>query len=165
MSARVRLPAALLAVALTLLPALFAPAAWAQLSPGASPPATGSSDATLPDIEDEVMCPICGTALGLSEAPQADRQREFIRDLIAQGKTEDEIKDELVAEYGESVLATPDTEGFDLTAWVVPGLAIVLAGGAIAVGLARARRRPPPSDAAPLDPADAARLERDLSDF
>jgi len=88
--------------------------------------------ASLPDIEDEVMCPICGVSLELAtEAPQAQQEREFIRTLIAEGLTKDEIKDRLVAEYGSEVLATPEAEGFDLAAWLVPGAAIVIAGGAI----------------------------------
>ena len=53
---------------------------------------------TLSDVEDEVMCPVCGVALNIAESPQADDQREFIRGLIAEGRTKDEIKDELVAE-------------------------------------------------------------------
>jgi cytochrome c-type biogenesis protein CcmH len=127
--------------------------------------------ASLPDIEDEVMCPICGTALNLSEAPQAERERAFIRRLIAEGKTKDEIKDALVAEYGEQVLATPEASGFDLTAWVVPGAAILL--GALGIGFAVRRwrasgasRRDP---AAPRDPpiaaADAKRLDSDRARY
>jgi cytochrome c-type biogenesis protein CcmH len=57
--------------------------------------------ASLPDIEDEVMCPVCGVTLELAtESPQANQEREFIRTLIAQGLTKDEIKDRLVAEFG-----------------------------------------------------------------
>ena len=38
---------------------------------------------TLGDIEDEVMCPVCGTPLGLaSESPQAQDERAYIQDLI-----------------------------------------------------------------------------------
>ena len=40
---------------------------------------------------------------------------------IAEGKTKDQIKDELVAQYGTAVLAEPPKSGFDLTAWLVPG--------------------------------------------
>ncbi len=83
---------------------------------------------TLPDVEDEVMCPVCGTTLELaSDSPQAIDEREKIRELIAQGLTKEEIKDELVAEFGPEVLAEPSKEGFDLAAWLVPGIA-VLAG-------------------------------------
>ena len=127
---------------------------------------------TLPDVEDEVMCPICGTALNLSGAPQADRERAFIRRQIAAGKTKDEIKDELVAQYGTQVLAEPPKSGFDLTAWLVPGVAILLAAVAIAIGLRRWRRAgrdgggPPPSgDDPPLEPAEAERLDADLARY
>jgi cytochrome c-type biogenesis protein CcmH/NrfF len=124
----------------------------------------------LPDVEDEVMCPICGTALNLSGAPQADRERAFIRRQIAAGKTKDEIKDALVAEYGERVLAEPPKSGFDLTAWLVPGGAIVVAAVALGLGLWRWRRAarrsgPPPGDGQPLDPRDAERLEADLARY
>ena len=105
---------------------------------------------TLPDVEDEVMCPICGTALNLSGAPQADRERAFIRRQIAAGKTKEEIKDALVAQYGTEVLAEPPKSGFDLTAWLVPGLAILVAAIAIALGLwrwRRGRQSPPPRTA------------------
>ncbi|MGZ5336216.1 MAG: cytochrome c-type biogenesis protein, partial [Solirubrobacterales bacterium] len=64
-------------------------------------PAASAQEASLTDIEDEVMCPICGTLLELSEAPQAERQRDLIRRLIAQGRSKEEIKEALVAEYGE----------------------------------------------------------------
>jgi cytochrome c-type biogenesis protein CcmH len=122
------------------------------------------SSASLPDIEDEVMCPICGTLLAHSDAPQAERERALIRKLIARGESKEEIKDALVAEYGPRVLATPSGEGFDLLAWLVPGTAILLAAGAVVYGLRRvlretSRRRLEPE---PLDPDDAARLDADL---
>ena len=44
--------------------------------------------ASLPQLEDEVMCPVCGTLLGLSHSPAAERERVFIRKLIAPTDTE-----------------------------------------------------------------------------
>ena len=113
------------------------------------PAAAGAQQASLPDIEDEVMCPICGTTLELSDSPQAERERELIRGLIAEGQSKDEIKDALVAEYGEDVLAVPDSDGFDLTAWVVPALGIALAAGG----------------GSGLGAEDDARLDRDMSSY
>ena len=123
--------------------------------------------ASLPDVEDEVMCIVCGTLLAESEAPQADRERALIRTLIAQGETKDQIKDALVAEYGPRVLATPSGHGFDLLAWIVPGLAILLLAGALVLAALRLRRRDPGEREPPpdLDPADAARLRDDLSTY
>ena len=71
---------------------------------------------TLPDIEDEVMCPTCRTALNVANSPQADEERAFIRSLIAQGKSKEQIKEALAAEYGRAALAVPKAEGFDADA-------------------------------------------------
>jgi cytochrome c-type biogenesis protein CcmH len=131
-------------------------------------PATAQEPrASLPDVEDEVMCTICGTLLAESDSPQAERERALIRNLIAEGKDKDEIKAALVAQYGPRVLATPSGHGFDLVAWIVPGLGILLAAGAIAFTLARLRRRRPDERQPPpdLDPAYAARLDEEISSY
>jgi cytochrome c-type biogenesis protein CcmH len=126
-----------------------------------------TSRANLPDIEDEVMCTICGTLLAESDSPQAEGERALIRKLIAEGKTKDQIKDVLVAQYGPRVLATPSGHGFDLLAWIVPGVGILLVAGGLMFAALRLRRRgngdrePPPD----LDPADADRLDSELSSF
>jgi cytochrome c-type biogenesis protein CcmH/NrfF len=147
--------------------ALLAVAAAAALIALAAPTGAGAQDATLPDVEDEVMCTICGTPLEHSFSPQADRQRDFIRRLIAEGRDKEEIKTALVAEYGEDVLAVPDDEGFDLLAWLIPILGLAAACVAILLALRRLRREPAPAGAtAPderLDPSDLARLDEDMS--
>jgi cytochrome c-type biogenesis protein CcmH len=122
---------------------------------------------TLGDVEDEVMCPVCGTPLSLStEAPQAERERALIVRLIEQGKSKEEIKDELARQFGPEVLATPEGEGFDLAAWLIPGLAIVAALAALGLAWRRWRRRGAPAAGVPAaaapSPEDAARLEADL---
>src|SRR5215216_4471338 len=122
--------------------------------------------ASLPDIEDEVMCTICGTLLAQSESPQAERERALIRRLIARGEDKDEIKDALVAQYGPRVLATPSGHGFDLLAWLVPGAVIVIALAAIGFALTRARRRRRPAETErEIDPADLTRLDQDMSSY
>jgi cytochrome c-type biogenesis protein CcmH/NrfF len=134
-----------------------------------TPAAPAEPRASLTDIEDEVMCPICGTPLNLAEAPQAERQRAFIRRLIASGETKDEIKDALVREYGPEVLATPESEGFDLAAWLVPAGGILLAALALAFGVRRWRGRGPdrqsPAGGDELDAADSERLRSDLARY
>lgn len=121
----------------------------------------------LADIEDEVMCPICGTTLELSDSPQAERERELIRSLIADGASKQEVKDALVAEYGEDVLAVPDSSGFDLSAWVVPALGIGLGAAGIGLAIARlARRRDGDGDPGPaLEPEQDARIDREMRSY
>jgi cytochrome c-type biogenesis protein CcmH len=154
-----------------------APAAWllvaalalATLLSGAAA-AAQTPQTTLADLEDEVMCPICGTLLELSNSPQAERQRVFVSRLISAGKSKEEIKDALVAEYGRRVLATPGGSGFDLSAYLVPAIAFAVAALALAMGVRRWRRAgagkngqgalrgPAPEDAERLD-ADLARYD------
>jgi cytochrome c-type biogenesis protein CcmH len=127
--------------------------------------APAAERASLPDIEDEVMCVQCGTALNLSTAAVAERERAFIRREIRRGKTKQQIKDGLVERFGPAVLAMPEDEGFGLAAYLVPTLVALLALVAvifIARGWHGAAR---PAAAAPrLDPADERRLERELAD-
>jgi cytochrome c-type biogenesis protein CcmH len=121
---------------------------------------------TLPDVEDEVMCVECRTALNVSTAPVADQERAFIRARIAEGLSKEEIKAALVEEYGPDVLAEPEPEGFDLAAWLVPGALIGLAALGVALLARRWRRDDDEPPAGPeLDPADARRLDHELRAF
>jgi cytochrome c-type biogenesis protein CcmH/NrfF len=123
---------------------------------------------TLPDVEDEVMCVECGTALNVSTSPVADREREFIRRRIAEGKGKPEIKAALVEEYGPKVLAIPEGGGFDVAAWLVPGLLCLIAllgvGGAALRWRGRREEEPVP-EGPELDPDDQRRLDADLASF
>lgn len=138
------------------------------LAAAAGPAHAATPRTSLAEIEPDVMCVTCGTALNISQAPSADRERAFINRLIARGLTEQQVKDELVRQYGRSVLATPKSP----VSWIVPvGLAL-LAIATIGFTLLRWRRRtgggrtgedgPRGPD---LDPADAARLGRDMAAF
>ena len=144
-------------------------AALAVVALALAAPIAAAAAPSLPDIEDEVMCLECGTALNVSTSEVADQERDFIADLIAAGKTKAEIKDALVAEYGPRVLAVPEDDGFGITAWLVP-----LAGALAALGLVvltarrwRGRRSPaaPAADGEALDPDDARRLDAELAAY
>jgi len=143
----------------------------------AAPPALASTTAaaapraSLTDIESDVMCTSCREPLEVAQSPQADSERAYIRGLIAQGETKQQILNNLVAQYGTAVLGKPPAHGFNLTVYVIPP-AIVAAGAAIlALTLPRWRRRTraaaraPAATAPALDPADAQRLEQELSQF
>jgi cytochrome c-type biogenesis protein CcmH len=116
---------------------------------------------TLPDVEDEVMCITCGTALNVSQAPSADRQREFIRRRIAEGLTKEQIKERLVAEYGPKVLAEPRQQ----TSWLVPVILAVLGLATVALTVRRWRRTSELRPETDLDPAANSRLERDMAGY
>jgi cytochrome c-type biogenesis protein CcmH len=126
---------------------------------------------SLGDIEDEVMCPVCGTPLGLAtDAPQADRERAYIERLIADCRSKDEIKAALAAQFGDEVLALPGDAGDDdlgdVLVYVIPALGIALAAAGIAFAVVRWRGtrgpREPDRDGAPKA---ERRLEADMERY
>jgi cytochrome c-type biogenesis protein CcmH/NrfF len=123
--------------------------------------------ASLPDIEDEVMCVECKTALNVSTSAVADQERAFIRRQIALGKNKQQVKDALVDQFGPGVLATPEEKGFDLAAYLVPIVLGLLALAALAVAARRFRRRPEEAAPAsePLADDDARRLDAELAAY
>ena len=118
------------------------------------------------DLESELVCPVCKTTLDQSDAPVANRMKAYIRDRIAAGDSEQQIKDALVAQFGPGVLAKPPSGGFGLLAWLLP-LGVLGVGAVVVAVLVRAwsRRRPPASAAEPLDPALEQRVDEELARF
>jgi len=116
------------------------------------------------------MCTICGTLLELSDSPQAKREKVYVAKLVAAGKSKSEIKDTLVAQYGPAVLALPKASGFNLSAYLVPAIAILVAVAVLAFSVARWRRdgkdpaRKADAGSAPRG-EEAERLEADISRY
>jgi cytochrome c-type biogenesis protein CcmH len=128
--------------------------------------ATAASSPNAADLESELVCPVCETTLDQSNSPAAERMKLYIRHRIAAGASAQQIKDELVAEYGQGVLARPPKGGFGLLAWILP-LAALLAG-AIAVTLlirSWAGRRSTPVEDTALDPELDRLVDDELARF
>ena len=141
----------------------------------AAPVAASEEHPTLAELEQELICPTCHSLLALSDAPVADRMRAFIRARIAAGDTKSEIKDQLVAQFGESVLAAPPKSGFNLLAWALPLAAAAVAVALLALALRRWSRKrvaeePPSGEPSAngrpgLDPDLERRLDEELARF
>jgi cytochrome c-type biogenesis protein CcmH len=128
---------------------------------------------TVPELERELICPTCNEPLAASSSPIADRMRAFIRERIAAGDTKSEIKAKLVDQFGESVLAAPPKRGFNLLAWLLPLIGLVLGAVVLAV-LARrwsqSRAEPAPAGLSgngrvALDPELERRVDEELARF
>jgi cytochrome c-type biogenesis protein CcmH len=135
-----------------------------------APSVAGASEdnPTLLDLEKKVMCPTCNATLELSHAPIADRIRVFIVERIDAGDTETQIKDKLVAQFGERILAAPRKSGFNLIVWVLPLVAIVAAGAIVFMILRRWFRSrglavEAAGEAAVIDPAIQRRIDDELA--
>jgi len=137
-----------------------------------APAAASEQSPTLPELERELICPTCHETLAASTSPIAERMRVFIRARIAAGDTKSEIKDKLVDQFGESVLAAPPKSGFNLLAWLLPLVGIVLAAGVVgflAYRWSRSRKAEEPAPSAngrfSLDPELERRLDEELARY
>jgi cytochrome c-type biogenesis protein CcmH/NrfF len=119
------------------------------------------------DVINTVMSPYCpGLLLANCPSPSADSLRRAIVSRAAGGASEAQLRADLVASYGEQVLAAPPMRGLGVVAWVAPFL--LLGGiGVLVVRWLRAQRAGPGGPAivmaaqpAATDPADVERLER-----
>jgi cytochrome c-type biogenesis protein CcmH len=118
----------------------------------AAPAFASEERPTLRELEAEVMCPTCNIVLGASDAPVAERMRVYIRSRIAAGDTKSEIKDRLVAQFGEAVLASPRRRGLGLLAWLAPAAALLVGGLVLAWRGRRTTRSGVDVEAGQLDP-------------
>lgn len=134
---------------------LAAPGAYAATCPKTS----------LLDLQDEVMCVICGVPLINAGGPQSDDERNFIRERADKCETKQQIKAALVAEYGDEVLAMPKKSGFDLTAYLVPIVVLVAALAAIVVGALKWRRGRDEDDTTSTGGPRSAAVDEDLQRY
>ncbi|MGB7593735.1 MAG: cytochrome c-type biogenesis protein CcmH [Terriglobia bacterium] len=131
--------------------------------------ADGSRKPTLESIGDQVMC-LCGCVATLNHCPHRDcatvaEIRPIIEKEIAEGKDETAILQDLAIRYGVQVLAAPPASGFNLAAWILPGVGLVV-GLSLVVVIARRWRKPatvaagvPPKA---LDPKLLAAVEEEM---
>jgi cytochrome c-type biogenesis protein CcmH len=143
---------------------------WALSAPAAMASAP-HPQASLTDIENDVMCTLCHESLAVAQSPQADSERNYIRGLIAKGETKQQILRDMVAQYGPDVLGRPPASGFNLTVYILPPAILAVGIAILAFTLPRWRRRTraaksrSPGQGPAFDPAEAARLEHELSQF
>lgn len=101
-------------------------------------------------ITAELRCVTCqGLSVKDSPAQSARQMRDLVVERVAAGRTDDQVRDEFRASYGDWVMLAPPLGGWSALIWVVP-LAAVITGFAVAwrwIG----RRPPALPDAAPSD--------------
>jgi cytochrome c-type biogenesis protein CcmH len=155
----------LLALALVAVPAHHAAAKEAP-EVGENP----AAERHMMELAAELRCLQCqNQTLADSSAPLAVDLRQEIRELIAKGQSDQQVKDYLVARYGDFVLYRPPVKGITLLLWFGP--ALVLLGGLAALFTTLKRRnarieadKAAAPQEAPLSDADARRAQGLLAD-
>ena len=103
--------------------------------------AESALDARLKNLEEELRCLVCqNQTLADSNAPLAEDLRREVRELALQGKSDAEIKQYLVARYGDFVLYKPPVKSTTYLLWFGP-FALLLGGGLVWYGVLRRRAR------------------------
>ena len=95
-----------------------------------------NAGAILSDLENQLMCKCddkCGKVLINCTCSTADKNRKKFTKMLESGLTVDQIVQQQIEKYGETVLSAPTKNGFNLTAWVIPFGALMIGG----VGLRR----------------------------
>ena len=137
------------ALAILLLGLWLPLAALAQVKDDVAPPVFRDQfeEQRFRQLTHELRCVMCqNQSLADSNAEIARDLRNEVLVLMRQGKTDSEIRDFMVARYGEFVLYKPRLEGSTLLLWFAP-LVLVLAGGVLVFVLVRRGKR----SAVPID--------------
>jgi cytochrome c-type biogenesis protein CcmH len=125
------------------------------------PPA---QEARVQRIGEQLRCPICqGLSIAASPSPAARAELERVRELVREGKTDQEIKDYFISRYGDWVLLSPRAEGANWIVWMGPALLLVIGG----ITIARTLRGPkaaqaPAATAAPAEDEFLRRVREEV---
>jgi cytochrome c-type biogenesis protein CcmH len=139
------------AVARGLMRAAIAAVMAALLSAGPALPARAADTAAAPEdpaltarikkLESELRCLVCqAQSVADSDSEFSQDVRREVDRLIAEGRSDAEIKDFLVQRYGDFILFKPPVKPTTALLWGGPLILLLIGGGTLAAVLARRRR-------------------------
>ena len=125
-------------------------------------------------VTDNIVC-TCGcppTVLSACSCGRAGEMNREVRGMLEEGRSDEEIYEFYVAQFGARVLAAPRAEGFNLLGWILPFVALGLGGGVVVAAYRRLRedpggpRGPSESHAKRMaDPQLRERIQKELADL
>ena len=133
-------------------------------------PVTAQEQRLSPELEErakvlflELRCVVCqNQSIGDSDADVARDLREIVREQITAGKSNSQIKDFLVARYGEFILLQPVFAWHTAVLWIAPFI-LLIGGGILAWRVSS--KRPKAANVAELSKEDQAELEKIVNDY
>lgn len=110
------------------------------------------SDDEVNAIAKNLFCPVCeNTPLDVCPTQACEQWRELIRLKLAEGWTEDQIKEYFVAQYGDRVLAEPPRSGLNWLFYLLVPV-FFLIGVYIVARVLRSMRQPTVTSSEPAAP-------------
>jgi len=129
------------------------------------------SDDDVNAIANQLFCPVCeNVPLDVCDTEACRQWRDLIHQMLAEGKTEDEIKQYFTDNYGVRVLSEPPVEGFNWLVYIVPPV-VFLAGAFLLFKTIQTWKQQskdtgtalePEMDPTPIDDSYASRFEEEL---
>lgn len=127
---------------LSMLAGVFTPVAAQATQPTPQPGQSMPSDNEVNAIAKDMFCPVCeNIPLDVCPTTACQEWRELIRLRLAEGWSEQQIKDYFVAQYGDRVLAEPPRRGLHWLVYVLPPI-FFLFGAVILWNVFRTMRKP-----------------------
>jgi cytochrome c-type biogenesis protein CcmH/NrfF len=81
-------------------------------------------------VASQLRCPVCqGLSIQDSPSELSQQMRTVVKEQLAAGKSEQEVKDYFISKYGEWILLEPQAHGFNVLVYALPALLVL--GGAI----------------------------------
>lgn len=103
-------------------------------------PSQRTLDQRVYDVASQLKCPVCqGETVADSSASVSEQMRLVIRRQLQEGWSEQQILQYFASRYGNQILLAPPHQGFNLLAWLVPGVVLLL--GLVLLSLAASRWR------------------------
>ena len=114
------------------------------------------------NLSEQLMCPTCkGQSVADSGSSASNGIRQYIDTRIAEGASDDQIRDELAREYGDDIVLTPGRSGLAGLVWTLPVAVLIAAVAGVALAFRRWRHRV----VVQASDADRALVERSLEEM
>ena len=123
---------------------LLAASGPAFAAPVADTFSDSATEARARALQRQLRCLVCqGESIDESGATLAADLRHLVRQQIADGKSDSQIKDYLVARYGAFILMQPPLQPDTYVLWLAPFIVLLGAGGVAFWAIRRARPADP----------------------
>jgi cytochrome c-type biogenesis protein CcmH len=119
---------------------LIALALAAQAAPETGPALPPADEARAQDLMREIRCMVCaGESIMDSNAGMALDMRRYVREQVAQGAEDGEVRQSLVDRFGYEVVMRPSFDARSAPLWIAPVIFLLL-GGALLFATMRKKR-------------------------